>query len=343
MSLTWALVLVALVALVAIAGHAYWKARRVSLRRAAMDTDAPLAAPDRVEPLLGDLGLVDAGAVRPMPLRRSARIDALIDAVVPLTLDAPLSGEAVLAHLPTTRRAGTKPFAVEGLDADSGDWEMPAAGHRYGELQAGVQLANRSGALNQIEYSEFVQKVQAFAEGVGANAEFPDMLDVAARARELDQFASPLDAHLSATLRSNDVAWSVGYVHQCAGRHGFEPGAVPGRLVLPAPDDGAPPVLVLSFDPQAALADDPQQAAVREIRLSLDVAQTPAAAEPFATWQALSRVLAADMGASVVDDGGAPITLQAFVAIGDELDTLYGQLDARDLAAGSAAARRLFS
>jgi hypothetical protein len=44
-----------------------------------------------------------------------------------------------------------------------------------------------------------------------------------------------------------------------------------------------------------------------------------------------------------VDDQGAPITLHAFAAIGQELGKLYEQLEALDLAAGSPAARRLFS
>ena len=43
------------------------------------------------------------------------------------------------------------------------------------------------------------------------------------------------------------------------------------------------------------------------------------------------------------DDAGRPITLQAFVAIGDDLKQLYQALESRDLAAGSPAARRLFS
>src|SRR5207253_1747169 len=154
----------------------------------------------------------------------------------------------------SARRAGSKPLLIEGLNTASGEWETPLAGQRYGELQAGVQLANRSGALNEIEYSEFVQKVQAFAEAIGAMADFPDMLDVVARARELDAFAGEHDAQLAVHLQARSAAWSVGYIQQHASRHGFVAGAVPGRLVLPSTEEGAPPVLTLTFDSQAALA-----------------------------------------------------------------------------------------
>ena len=114
-------------------------------------------------------------------------------------------------------------------------------------------------------------------------------------------------------------------------------------MVLPAGEDGAPPVLVVAFDAQAALADDPHISSVREISLSLDVPQTAESAEPFPAWHDVARTLAADMDATMMDDQGQPITLHAFAAIGTELSTLYRALESRDLAAGTLAARRLFS
>lgn len=343
MSLTAALVIAALAVLAAIAAHGWWSARRATPRQPS--GLVPPEAPPRVEPTLGPLPAAGGTVDAPAPVaaaRRGPRIDALIDAIAALAVEAPVSGDTVLAHLPPSRRAGSKPMLVEGLNAESGQWEPPQAGARYGELQAAVQLANRSGALNEIEYSEFVQKVHAFADAIGAVPDFPDMLDVVARARELDAFASPHDATLTVHLQANSVAWSVGYLHQCAERHGFVPGALPGRLVLPSADDGAPPVLVLSFDAQAALSDDAQLAPVRQLTLTLDVAQTPEAAEPFAVWQQAIRALAEDMDAAAVDDQGRPVTLMHYTTIADELTTLYRALESRDMAAGSALARRLF-
>ncbi|MFT3821791.1 MAG: cell division protein ZipA C-terminal FtsZ-binding domain-containing protein [Rubrivivax sp.] len=342
------LAIAGIVVLVLIVAQGWWSARKAAPRRAALGGAA--ATGERVEPGFGDHDGGDSTQpatpppeIRAALPRRPQRLDALIDAIVPMTLESPVSGEFLLSHLPPSRRAGTKVFLIEGLDAETGQWEPPAAGRRYGELQAGVQLASRSGALNEIEYSEFVQKVQAFADGVAAVPDFPDMLDVVGRARELDAFAGPLDAVLTVTLRANQVAWSVGYVQQCAARLGFVAGAVPGRLVLPAAEEGAPPLLALSFDPQAALADEPQAAAVRECTLSLDVPQSDEKAEPFPAWHNAARTLADDMDASLVDDQGQPVTLHAFAAIGTELQNIYRQLESRDLGAGTPAARRLFS
>jgi hypothetical protein len=343
MTLGTLLALLGGVVVLLIALQGWWTARRAAPRRPAQASVLP---GQRIEPGFDAQDTQPATPVPEMrtpPLRRPARLDALIDALVPITLESPVSGEFVLSHLPPSRRAGTKVVLIEGLDSETGQWEPPTPGRRYGELQAGVQLASRSGALNEIEYSEFVQKVQVFADAVSAVPDFPDMLDVVGRARELDTFAGPLDAVLTVTLKANNVAWSVGYLQQCAGRLGFVAGAVPGRLVLPAAEEGAPPVLVLSFDPQAALADDAHSAAVRDCTLSLDVPQTDEKSEPFPAWHNAARTLSDDMDATLVDDQEQPVTLHAFAAIGTELQTIYRALEARDLAAGTAAARRLFS
>jgi len=204
-------------------------------------------------------------------------------------------------------------------------------------------MANRGGALNEIEYSEFVQKLQAFVDGIGGFAQFPDMLDVVARARELDQFAAENDAQLAVLLRAKGASWTLGFVQQAALRHGFVPGAVPGRLVLPAIDEGLPPVLVLGYEPQAALSEAPEGVSLRELSLSLDVPQTPAVAEPFAAWQEAARTLARDLEADICDDTGHVLNLHAFASIDAELGERYKALAARDLASGSLAARRLFS
>ena len=343
-SLTVALALLAAAVLLAVLVHGWWRTRKSGPRQALAE---PHPAADRQDPAMGADATLSADLPPPaeprMLPRRVARLDALIDAIVPLALDAPVTGDAVLAHLPPSRRAGSKPFYIEGLDAESDEWDAPAPGRRYRELQAGVQLANRSGALNEIEFSEFVQKVEAFAEALGASADVPDMLDVVARARELDGLAGPLDAQLTVTLRSNGVAWSVGYLQQATARHGFVPGSVPGRLVMPGADEGAPPLLVLQFDAQAALAEGDQLAAVRQVALTLDVPQTAESSEPFPVWHRTATALAEDMDATPVDDQGQPVTLQAYAAIGRDLEVLYRQLESLDLAAGSPAARRLFS
>ncbi len=309
-----------------------------------MDSLSPGFAPSASAALAGGKhNDFDSNLIPLAPQERKPQLDALIDVIAPIVVDGEVAGELALACLPATRRAGSKPFAIEGYNRFTEGWEQPVPGQRYNAFHAGVQLANRTGALNDIEYSEFVVKAQAFADAVGGAPEFPEMMDQVARARELDQFASSHDAQLSVTIRARSSAWSPGYVQQHAARQGLVPGVIPGRMVLPAGQLGLPPVLSLAFDTQAALAEDPEQTALRSITLALDVPQVAQSEQPFMRMRDVAIALAASMDGLITDDHGNIIRSEALDAIGADLEQLYDKLEARDLAAGTLQARRLFS
>jgi hypothetical protein len=316
-----------------------WTSRRNSPRQ----PDAPVAvATQPVEPTMGSEPVLGDEPTLP-PVDKKPPLDPLIDAIAPIAVDAIVSGDAAIAAMPPTRRAGSKPFAIEGQNDATQKWEPPRPGQRYSAFQAGVQLANRTGHLNEIEFSEFVVKAQQFADAVNGSPEFPEMLDEVARAKELDEFASEHDAQLGFTLRAKAAAWSPGYVQQNAARLGFVPGVIPGRLVLPASTMGAQPVLVITFDTQAAMAEDPAQSALRELTLSLDVPQVHRSEQPFVRMRDAAIALAASMEGIITDDKGDIIRAEGLDVIGSHLEKLYDILEEHDLAAGSAQARRLFS
>jgi hypothetical protein len=356
MTLTVALAILGGLVLAAVIGYNAWMSRRNAPKQPdAADMPPPEARHDaaraepgegasagRHEPLF-DPALPAPSALAAPSAQRRGGLDPLIDVIAPIALDGPVTGDAALAAMRAARRAGTKPVAVEGRNERTGHWEQVVPGQRYGAFQAGVQLANRTGALNEIEYSEFVVKTQAFADAVNGEPEFPEMLDEMARSRELDQFALAHDAQLSFTLRARHAAWSPGYVQQNATRLGFVPGMMPGRMVLPAAEAGMPPILSLSFDTQAALADDPAQSAIRELAISLDVPHVSRGEKPFERMREAAVALAREMDGVVTDSDGQPLRDETMDVIGNDLEQLYDTLDARDLSAGSVLARRLFS
>ncbi len=301
----------------------------------------PAAPSAMLNPMIAKV--MDGSAAELLQPEKRPTLDALIDVIAPVEIDLPISGEAAIASMPPTRRVGSKLFNVEGLNTETGLWETPRHGQRYSAFQTGVQLANRTGALNEIEYSEFVLKTQTFADAINGAPEFPDMIEEVSRARELDSFASAHDAQLSFTLKATKASWSPGYVHQNAARLGFVPGVIPGRMVVPANEVGLPAILGLTFDSQAAMSEDMAQSAIREITLSLDVPQVDRREEPFARLIQSAHELARVMDGVVTDDNGQPLAEAAIGAIARDLQALYNTLDARDLSAGSPQARRLFS
>jgi hypothetical protein len=342
-SLQISLLVFGAITLAAVIGYNVWTSSKNAPRQADFELkDGSQAIPDDastepIEPqLVGDLGGV------PLPEKKPF-IDPLIDAITPIELEALVSGDAILAALPPTRRVGTKPFSVEGLNESTGEWEAPLAGRRYSAAQAAVQLANRVGPINDIEFSEFVIKAQAVADDLNGETVFPDMLDEVARGRDLDQFASAHDAQLSFTLTAKASAWSPGYIHQHAARLGFVAGVIPGRMVLPGAVQGAAPILSLVFDTQAAMADDPALSAIRELTISLDVPQINRTEAPFSMLRDASKLLAQAMDGVVTDGGGHVLSDAELDAIAADLQQLYDALDQRELSAGSPQARRLFS
>jgi len=144
-------------------------------------------------------------------------------------------------------------------------------------------------------------------------------------------------------LRAKRAAWSPSYIVQMAAKRGFVAGSMAGRMVIAASQAGAAPVVSLSFDTQAALADDPTLSAVRELSLSLDVAQADRNERGFERMREAVTTMAREMDGIITDDNGVPLPLDAMDVIAGELERLYDTLDQRELSAGSTLARRLFS
>jgi hypothetical protein len=326
------------IVLVAMVVHSTWISRRYQPRQAVPE-------PERVDPHVAEVAPEpgDDDLILPPTLEKKPLMDPLIDVIAPITLEAPVSGEVILQAMPVTRRVGSKPLAIEGFNERNQHWEIPVPGQRYDVLQAGLQLANRNGPINEIEYSEFVVKAQTVADLLGGTPEFPEMHDEVIRARELDHFASAHDGQLNMNLRARQTAWSPGYLQQNAARLGFVAGALPGRMVLPASRAGQPPLLGLVYDAQAALAEDPAHSAIREISLSLEVTHVERSEQPFARMREVARHLAQAMDGVVTDDNGHILAEQTLDQIRADLEVLYDNLDERELSAGSPLARRLFS
>lgn len=350
------LIIVGSVVLVALIVHGVWITRKNSPRQPVRDkknTKKNAAnTSEETSTLSPDEGdKLDALNSFPPPppnsiLPRTIGLDYLIDAIATVKLKSEgmtVSGDVAIVSLPSTRRVGSKPFAIEGMNVATSEWETLVSGHRYREFQAGVQLANRTGPLNEIEYSEFVAKTQAFADALGANVEFSDMLQEVARARDLDQFASAHDAVLNLSLHAARVAWSLGYVQQTATNLGFVAGALPGCMVLTHADDNPTPMLMLHYDAKAALAEDAANVAINKVSLQLDVTHIDRHEQPFERMRYVAAQLVEIMDGVVTDDNDQELTTQAMDQIGMDLYHLYESLEQRDLSAGSPLAKRLFA
>lgn len=362
MTLIEGLVILAALVMLVLLGHGLWLVWRSRPRDSlnpsyshSYATDPAFEHGQRIEPLTDltktdpnnlacehDL-MVPYASVARSAGRIVARIDPMIDAVATIALDKLVLGEVILAHMPSTRRVGNKSLLIEGLNYELTTPEPIMMHQTYSELHLGLQMANRMGVLNEIEYSEFVHKSQKLAEELSGVLVLEDMTVVVARARELDQFAQAHDAQLVVNLMAQKTTWSIGYIQQVANRHGFVTGSLPGVFVVLAAQADAPAVVTLAYDTQVAMSDVAASAGLRQISLTFDVAQHSVDDAPFALWQRLSLELANELDAVILDDTGQTVGAAQFAAIEQDLQGLYQRLAHYELPAGSPAARRLFS
>jgi len=286
------------------------------------------------------------------PPETGGGLHPLIDAIVPLTPESGLStipGTAVLAALPRARRIGNKPLSLEGKNQTTGLWERPQPGQYYRMLRAGVQLANRTGALSAQEFSKFVNTVQMFAETVGVRPQFPDQTDQLERACSLDAFAETHDQQMVFLVCARQTPWTAAVIQQHAAWRGFiRFPHMPGQMLLPAAgeDYSSPPtpLLLLSYgDPASAASIDLEQTAMHYFSLSFDVAHIPRDENVFARLTSITQTLCQEMDGVLCDPDGNPLSEEDMQTIAESLETLYDTLEQHKLPAGAALTKRLFS
>jgi hypothetical protein len=266
------------------------------------------------------------------PVQRELPVDELIDCTIPLELANPLRGEKVLAATQALRHVGNKPVHFIGQRED-GSLDTISRGSVYTALCAGVQLANRSTALNELEYSELVARLRQVADDLDAEPDVPDMGRVISMARELHQFVNEYDAKLSVNVVTKGAPWAINTLLAALERQGFDL-RPDGRLVMPDGDGG----ILFSLSTNVTLAAE----TTSKLTLLLDVPCVASVRDGFGAMIACARMLASRLDGVVVDDADQPLTEEALGQIAEQVSTFYGHMEEANVPAGSTRALRLF-
>ena len=275
--------------------------------------------------------------VKKTPTLRNVPIDPLIDCVIPLEMDEPVRGEKILPLVQSLRHVGNKPVCFVGLVAE-GDgneqWQVIAHGGVYRKLQAGVQLANRGGSLNELEYSEFVMRLRQIADGIGAELDVPDMPQVMVSAKSLFQFVADHDAKLSINVRSKGASWPMATIVASLERLGFDL-RPDGNFVM---HDGADGGILYSLSTNVTPASD----VTNLLTLLLDVPCVSPQSGGFKAMTACAKSLCQRLDGRLVDDGGQPLDDSILSEIANQVGEFCTEMEAADIPAGSIRALRLF-
>lgn len=341
------LIALGVLVILAVVGFNWWQDRRARQKMQdslpAVDEDALLAANadqdesiERREPGLGRLGLESASTDQSAPEGlQASEPDAVIEAVIELHMAQPMSGEQLLGHL-ADLEFGRRAVRVL-LQAEDGTLSAQIGHDRqYTAVQLAVLLANRHGPITAIEWSQIWGKAQALSEKLDASVDGPEQDQVLLKADKLDSMCATLDAQVTLTLilpqskPIDDVvssATAMGFVDEMThlawiGDHGLE-------------------CFTLARADQQPL--NAGMSHVDRLTLLLDVPRSPANPVNFGRMLEVGQELARRLGGEVVDDQDRPLAPGADVAIDQQLQDLYGQLDAAGLTPGSERARRVFA
>lgn len=289
------------------------------------DADIPVDSNDDAEEIA-------APAVQPA-VKKDLPVDELIDCVVPLEFDHPVKGEKILQELHDLRYVGKKPVHFIGITAD-GDKDLISVAHAYTTVLAGIRTVSRSGPLNELEYSEFVMKLRAAADNLGAHPDVPDMSRVINNARELQQFVAEHDAQLSVNVITTGAPWALHTLLAALEKMGFDQ-RPDGRLMMPDGDGGS--LFTLSLNTEVS---DTQTV---KLTLLLDVPCVAPARDAFGAMTACAKSLAARLNGVVVDDGHHRIPDTSLEEIAQQVQEFYAAMEEAQIPAGSPRALRLFS
>lgn len=228
------------------------------------------------------------------------------------------------------------------LRTERGLWK-PAEilpGTRYKQVNFGLQLVDRGGAVTEQELASFCQQVSHYAEKLGAQVSFPQRQQKLVSARELDRFCVDVDVLIGINIvagkpiagaRLRSVAEAAGLQLEPDGQ--FHYLADSGNTLFSlASADQTPFTLHTLLDKQFPA-----------LTLMFDVPRVAGGVAVFDRAVQFAKHLSQEFDAQLVDDNRRVLSDQGLAQIRDQLIRIYGNMDDRGIAPGSVAALRLFA
>lgn len=303
--------------------------------------DAQTSGGARREPGLGGVSYTSDPAQMEGALHPDAELDAqepdpTTEVVIEIAFQGPMLGVDLLPLLQPLRTAGRKTVRVFAQETEGQLVSHLQSDGQYVSVHLAVLLANRSGSLSAIEWSQIWNRAQGLADQLECSIEGPDQQHVLEAALRLDDTCAALDTLVGLTLLLGSSR-PVSDVTAAAQSMGFVP--LNGGLAWL----GEYGLVCFSLTRADAESFDAGMASVDRLNLLLDVPCSPVDTRAFGKMVEVGVELARRVGAELVDDQLRPLQAGADVAIDEKLKTIYAQLETAGFPAGSPRARRVFA
>jgi FtsZ-interacting cell division protein ZipA len=315
----------------------------------AMDSAEQQAVDELTSPILDVSNIHEdaSPAIEPRNLVRGTAselvpaINTEIDSVAMMLADAPVVAD-IYAPMIEQSRGLSRNLLWEGLVG--GLWQPidPTLDAAYREIRAGLQLADRGGAVEPSVLAQFDEMMSSFAAGIGAVSQREDVAQAQRRAQMIDQFCAETDIEIAVNVvGKNGVTFAATKVRGLAEAQGLT--ALPsGEYVLK--DDYGRVLFSLrngnSAEAPTLRGDQPY---FTQITFALDVPRTPQPGQIFERMFTLALQFADVLHGELVDDNKKLLTANGRKVIAETIHGITGEMQQRGVAPGCSVALRLYA
>lgn len=245
------------------------------------------------------------------------------------------------ALLGSLRRIG-KPVRAFGQRPD-GVWEAVSANPRdaYGQMELGMQLADRSGAVAQDQLDAFCRALYTFAADAGGAVSCANKDEALAKAHELDLFCMDVDVLMGLNVvASESHPFTSEAIHTQAGAAGMKlerEGSYHARTAA------GHTLFTLSNQEEVPFPADGRGLTTRGVTLLLDVPRVADGLAVFDRMTDFGHALADRLDGRLVDDNGRGVSTDSLNRDRARLADYFGRMSQRGIPAGGERANRLFA
>ena len=222
-----------------------------------------------------------------------------------------------------------------------GNWEKLREGGRYQQVNLGLQLVNRQGAVTARDLEQFAAWVGEVARRCGATHAPLDLATARQSAIRLDEFCGEVDILIAVHVVAGTSPFPGTRIRAIAEAAGL---SIEADGVLRKRDEEGRELYRLANEGESLFrAELMRELVTNSVVLEFDVARSPGGIHSFGKFRQFAGHLASGMGGKVVDDNRAPLSGAGFDAIARELTGIYQAMAARGIAPGNPESLRLFS
>jgi len=313
-----------------------------------LDDTEQAALDDLTRPIGVDSPHVGAESTKePRNLVRGAANDLVpainteVDTVAMMLADSPVEADA---YAPMIGQSSAVAGNVLWEGLVGGLWQPidPTLDEKYREIRAGLQLADRGGAIEVSVLAQFDDAMSAFAASIGAVSQREDIIEAQRRAQMVDQFCAETDIEIAvniigksggtfAATKVRGLAEAQGLVALPAGEFALKDDY--GRILFTLRNGNAAEAPTLRGE----------QPYFTQLTFALDVPRTPHPGQIFERAFNLALQFADVLHGEVVDDNKKTLTANGRKVIAETIHGITGEMQQRGVVPGSSVALRLYA